>query len=555
LRKLEYSKDKLEGSRNTGKEEEEDSVEQPRKRTKLLHDEDIVNNQEMNHKSKDTLSNNNIKQDELVRLIIQALGELGYNDASSTLEKESGILLQSPAVSEFCKGVLGGDWELVNKRVSDLHIADKEDFLNAKFLVYQQKFLELLEARKIKEALDCLRNELTPLNRDPQKLHKLSSYIMCTSAEDLQEKAMWDGLKGKSRSLLLKDLRAFISPEILPPESRLQKLLLQSIQFQHINCLYHNTFDNNFSLLNDHSCTSEQLPTVTKLILEKHTDEVWYIRFSHDGKYLASASKDATIVLWNVLDPTMKVFKVLTGHIAAISFVAWSPDNKMLLSCGNDNLVKLWDVQSGACIKTFSKHAEPVTAVAWLPDGKSFITGSIDKQIYMMDLEGNEIRSWTCARVNDLAVTHDGKRMVVICQEKKLRIYDLESNKAEESIQESDSPTSLELSGDSKQILVNISAHEIHAWDIATKRLTQKYRGQKQSRFVIRSCFGGANQAFVLSGSEDSQVYIWHRSNGQLLKALQGHSGTVNTVCWNPADPSMFASCSDDHTIRIWTAR
>jgi len=250
----------------------------------------------------------------------------------------------------------------------------------------------------------------------------------------------------------------------------------------------------------------------------------------------------------------MKVFKVLTGHVAAISFVAWSPDNKMLLSCGNDNLVKLWDIQTGICTKTFSKHIEPVTAVSWLPDGKRFISGGIDKQIYLMDIEGNEIRSWTCARVNDLAVTKDGKRVVVICQEKKLRIYDLETTKTEESIQESDSPTSLELSSDSKQILVNISAHEIHAWDISTKRLVQKYRGQKQSRFVIRSCFGGANQAFVLSGSEDSQVYIWHRSNGLLLKVLQGHSGTVNTVCWNPADPSMFASCSDDHTIRIWTS-
>ncbi len=60
--------------------------------------------------------------------------------------------------------------------------------------------------------------------------------------------------------------------------------------------------------------------------------------------------------------------------------------------------------------------------------------------------------------------------MVVICQEKKLRIYELEGNKPEESydihtilihgsIQESDSPTSLELSRDGKQILVNISAH------------------------------------------------------------------------------------------------
>lgn len=52
--------------------------------------------------------------------------------------------------------------------------------------------------------------------------------------------------------------------------------------------------------------------------------------------------------------------------------------------------------------------------------------------------------------------------------------------------------------------------------------------------------------------SEDSQVYIWKRADGALLEVLPGHSGAVNAVAWSPVQHDLFASASDDHTVRIW---
>ena len=44
-----------------------------------------------------------------------------------------------------------------------------------KFLLLEQKYLEYVEDGKVMEALHCLRNQLTPLKFNTQRVHRLSS--------------------------------------------------------------------------------------------------------------------------------------------------------------------------------------------------------------------------------------------------------------------------------------------------------------------------------------------------------------------------------------------
>jgi WD repeat-containing protein 26 len=126
------------------------------------------------------------------------------------------------------------------------------------------------------------------------------------------------------------------------PENRLVVLLDEVKNNQIADCPYHNTIISP-SLLKDHKCNREQFPTKTSLELSDHTDEVWFVSFSHDGRWLASSSKDKSIILYNT--QSFEVKHRLLGHSDGVGHVAWSPDDKLLLSSSQDHKAKLWDVE------------------------------------------------------------------------------------------------------------------------------------------------------------------------------------------------------------------
>lgn len=133
-------------------------------------------------------------REEVTRILIQSLYELGYNGAASLLGKESGYQLESPAVATFRNAVLEGKWTeaeqiLVQSFYPDdggksptnrekLLLADDADKCEMLFYLRQQKFLELLESRDLGAALLVLRHELTPLNYDIGRLHALSRCVL-----------------------------------------------------------------------------------------------------------------------------------------------------------------------------------------------------------------------------------------------------------------------------------------------------------------------------------------------------------------------------------------
>jgi WD40 repeat protein len=203
----------------------------------------------------------------------------------------------------------------------------------------------------------------------------------------------------------------------------------------------------------------------------------------------------------------VKLKHTLVGHEKFVSLVCWSPNDEMILTCGHEEVVKLWDVESGECKQTFDKPTKDFTACSWFPDGKRFISGGGDECIHIWDITGRKLeilKGKREHRIQDMCMTSDGTRIISISN-RQIRIYNLET-KSEKIIMEEKPVTSFSISGDGKLLLVNIINQGINLWNIERKELLSKYVGHRQTRYVIRSCFGGVNQDFIASGSEDSQV-------------------------------------------------
>ncbi|OAX83082.1 hypothetical protein ACJ72_02570 [Emergomyces africanus] len=378
---------------------------------------------------------------------------------------------------------------------------------------------------------------------------------MCP-AENLRAQAGWGDTILQSRQRLLGDLSRSISPAVMIPDHRLAVLLDQVKQNQINQCLYHNTAEPP-SLYSDHQCDRSQFPLRTSLEIGDHTDEVWYLEFSHDGTKLATTGRENIVIIYDVA--TFSVLHRLTDHGGSVAYAAWSPDDSKLISCSQDYKARLWDVETGRCILTIDHHHEPVTSAAWAPSGDSFVTGSLDSQsqLCLWSVSGESLYKWSGQyRVRDCSISPDGRWLIAISIEKRIYVYNFETRAEEYNMTIKLDLTSVNISRDSRYMLLNTSECEMQLIDIESREVVRQYLGQKPGSFnyIIRSTFGGAAENFVVSGSEDSKIYIWHKENCTLVATLQGHgAGCVNAISWNPKDPGMFASAGDDRKVRIWT--
>ena len=166
-----------------------------------------------------------------------------------------------------------------------------------------------------------------------------------------------------------------------------------------------------------------------------------------------------------------------------------------------------------------------VTCCAWAPDGQTFVTGGDDFDLIVWNLQGTAIHKWNGPgrRIYDCAITPDGKRLVIIDTDTMVHVYNYITRELEYECSLGSDLTSISVSKDSKYMIVNMaSLQEVHMYDIETTGLVQRFVGQKQRDYVIRNCFGGADENLVLSGSEGGFIDMCQTSSMTGMRLIKG---------------------------------
>jgi transducin (beta)-like 1 len=126
---------------------------------------------------------------------------------------------------------------------------------------------------------------------------------------------------------------------------------------------------------------------------DDHLKEVYTIRWSPCGEgsvnpnkqlLLASASFDSDIMLWDV--ETMKRVHWLQKHSNPVYSVSFSPDGKYLASGAFDKCLHIWSVKDGTLIKTY-RGPGGIFDVSWNASGSKVAAGFSDNSVVVVDLK------------------------------------------------------------------------------------------------------------------------------------------------------------------------
>lgn len=478
--------------------------------------------------------------------IVQSLSTLGFDDLAKEAAEAWEMAYKPDPALHLYNSTISKNWgHLVDAlELAEEYFFTQEGFQLSVKLLMLTAVRDLISNGKTKEALKLARHPLGTSFRG-----ELGAALCSRSTSNDTPQKCWDKVARHLRPDLC------MSPE-LPFE--ILKMADSFLFMEHERCMCENT-SGNWRNWHHPACEEAELGDCihTKHVLQED-DEVWELAFSDDGAYLATGTKSGKMSIYSTQD-SFKLLSRISVHNKGIQAMQFSPCGRYVATGSADSTVSVWDLNQSERLFYVQHHEEGIGSVCWLRDGQHLVSGGLVGELAMWNMNGVCVWRFVRERILSLAQYGDDQLFAlgVIKPESQQLLFRFDSKNWEFVDEMTLAPglelTSIATSEHSPFILANDRGSEsVVLFDPSDrKRSVASCRGPKHREFKILSSYGGPLGKYVVSGSEDGEVKLFLRAKLQRLASLKGHSALVTTVKWSPSD-ALFASASDDHTVRVW---